>query len=184
MWQVASKRWPVIGVAGRNNHLLLATCYLLLLIIALIIAFIPAPYLSISPTARHVHLAATSFAYAPSVITVNPGDHVTLELTAGDVVHGLYLDGYDLNLVAEPGQTQTLTFIADKPGTFRFRCSVTCGPLHPFMIGKLIVGVNWLFYRALGLAGLAVIAGLLLVTPHAPLSIAKHPFGTPHTSHL
>jgi hypothetical protein len=39
------------------------------------------------------------------------------------------------------------------------------------MIGKLIVGVNWLFYRALGLALLAVIAGVMLVTSHREASL-------------
>jgi heme/copper-type cytochrome/quinol oxidase subunit 2 len=93
---------------------------------------------------------------------------VTIEFKAADVVHGLYLDGYSLNLIAEPGQTARLTFVADRPGTFRFRCSVTCGPLHPFMIGKLSVGPNWLLYRAIGLSLLSVIAGLLLIKRPAP----------------
>jgi hypothetical protein len=43
-------------------------------------------------------------------------------------------------------------------GTFRFRCSVTCGPLHPLMIGKIQVGDNALLWRAGGLAVLAVAA--------------------------
>jgi len=59
------------------------------------------------------------------------GDHVTIDLVSTDVVHGLYLDGYDLNVTADPGQTATLSFVADRSGSFRFRCSVTCGALHP-----------------------------------------------------
>jgi len=90
---------------------------------------------------------------------------VTIELIATDVVHGLYLDGYDLEIIANPGQTATLTFVADKPGAFRLRCSVTCGALHPFMIGKLNVGVNLLFYRAIGLSILAGLAGFMLFRP-------------------
>jgi heme/copper-type cytochrome/quinol oxidase subunit 2 len=56
-------------------------------------------------------------------------------------------------------QTARLTFVADRPGAFRFRCSVTCGPLHPFMIGRLIVGANVWWWRMIGLAALAVVAG-------------------------
>jgi heme/copper-type cytochrome/quinol oxidase subunit 2 len=111
------------------------------------------------PAERHVRLEASSFAFAPAVIAVNRGDRVTLELVATDVVHGLYLDGYELSVTADPGQPATLTFIADRPGTFRFRCSVTCGPLHPFMIGKLRVGSNGLLWRAVALSVLAVVAG-------------------------
>ena len=134
----------------------------LLLIVALGVALIPAPSPSVAPADRHIRLDAASFAYSPSVISVNPGDRVTLDLSSTDVVHGLYLDGYGLSLTAEPGQTARLTFTADRPGSFRFRCSVTCGPLHPFMIGKLDVGPNWLLYRAIGLAMLAALAGLPL----------------------
>jgi heme/copper-type cytochrome/quinol oxidase subunit 2 len=103
---------------------------------------------------------ASSFQYAPAIVRVQPGDRVTLELVSTDVVHGLYLDGYDRRVSADPGQTARLTFVADRTGTFRFRCSVTCGPLHPFMIGKLVVGTNWLAWRAVGLAILAAAAGL------------------------
>ena len=45
------------------------------------------------------------------------------------------------------------------------RCSVTCGALHPFMIGKFNVGSNDLLWRAIGLGVLAVIAGVWTVRP-------------------
>ena len=133
---------------------------------ALTIAFVPFPIAfveraaSAEPTERHFRVEASSFQYTPEAISVNPGDHVTLDLVATDVVHGLYLDGYDLNVTADPGQTASLSFVADRPGTFRFRCSVTCGALHPFMIGKFNVGPNELLWRGLGLALLAVVAGV------------------------
>jgi heme/copper-type cytochrome/quinol oxidase subunit 2 len=144
--------------------------------LALFIALVPAPPPLAAPTERQIRIEAGSFNYTPAVIAVNPGDRVTLELASADVVHGLYLDGYGLSLVAEPGQTAQLTFAADRPGSFRFRCSVTCGPLHPFMIGKLVVGPNWLMYRAVGLSVLSVIAGLwLLRNRPSPIRDAKRP---------
>ena len=94
---------------------------------------------------------------------VNPGDRVTIELVSTDVVHGMYIDGYDLDVQADPGQPQRLTFIADRAGMFRFRCSVTCGELHPFMIGKLHVGQNTLLWRGMGLAVLLGFAGIWMV---------------------
>jgi len=67
------------------------------------------------------------------------------------------VDGYDISVEADPGQTKKLSFVADKPGSFRFRCNVTCGAMHPFMIGRLNVGSNnWLF-RSIGLAMLAIV---------------------------
>ena len=131
-----------------------------LAVAALVLALAPAPSFPAPPVDRTIRISAHSFEYAPAIISINPGDRVTLELSSSDYVHGLYLDGYDLNLVAAPGQTERLTFTAEKPGSFRFRCSVTCGALHPFMIGKLEVGPNWLLWRAMGLAFLAALAGV------------------------
>jgi len=130
---------------------------------ALAIAWVPAPNLSAAPTERHFRIEAGAFEYAPAEITVNPGDRVTIDLVSTDVVHGLYIDGYDLNVTADPGPAQSLTFVADQTGSFRMRCSVTCGALHPFMIGKLNVGPNVLLWRAIGLAATAAIAGLVLI---------------------
>jgi heme/copper-type cytochrome/quinol oxidase subunit 2 len=124
------------------------------------ILFAPLPAVRAVPMPRQVRVEASSFEFRPGVVEVNPGDQVTMELVSTDVVHGLYLEGYDLQIVAEPGQTTTLSFTADRAGTFRFRCSVTCGPLHPFMIGKLKVGNNNLLWRGVALATLAALVGL------------------------
>ena len=141
----------------------------ILLLLALAIVFVPVPVKAGTPTTRTVRtrtirIEAAQFQYAPAVVSVNRGERVTLEVVATDVVHGLYLDGYDLQVTADPGQTARLTFVADRPGTFRFRCSVSCGALHPFMIGKLRVGHSYghshLLWRGLGLALLAAIGGV------------------------
>ena len=84
---------------------------------------------------------------------------MTIELVATDVVHGLEIDGYGVGVTADPGQPATMTFIADRSGSFRMRCSVTCGGMHPFMIGKLQVGQNQWLWRGAGLALLVVVAG-------------------------
>jgi heme/copper-type cytochrome/quinol oxidase subunit 2 len=127
---------------------------------ALLVAFTPLPFPKNEPTHRVFEMDSRSFAYSPAEIKVNQGDLVTINLTSSDVVHGLYLDGYDLEIQTDPGQTSELIFIADRVGNFRYRCSVTCGDLHPFMIGKLQVGPNQLMWRGAGLAILAVLAGV------------------------
>ncbi len=136
-----SLRWLVIGL------------------LAVAIVFLPNPIALAAPVEQHFRIEASQFQYTPEAIQVHPGDHVTIDLVSTDVVHGLYIDGYDLNITADPGQTATLSFVADRAGTFRLRCSVTCGALHPFMIGKLNVGSNDLLWRAIGLGVLTVIAG-------------------------
>lgn len=129
----------------------------LLFAAGLIIAFVPLPVRYAAPRERTFHVEAGQFAYSPSTLHVNPGDTVTIQLVSTDVVHGLYVDGYGLSVEADPGQTASLTFTADKPGSYRVRCNVTCGAMHPFMIGKLNVGTNLWLYRSMGLALLGVV---------------------------
>jgi heme/copper-type cytochrome/quinol oxidase subunit 2 len=137
--------------------------YIFLIVIlfaGLLVAFTPLPLPRNEATHRIFHVDSRSFAFTPAEMKVNQGDLVTIELTSSDVVHGFYLDGYELEIHTDPGQTNKLTFIADRAGSFRFRCSVTCGDLHPFMSGKLQVGPNQLLWRGAGLAVLAALAGV------------------------
>jgi heme/copper-type cytochrome/quinol oxidase subunit 2 len=103
------------------------------------------------------------FQFTPGELQINPGDRVTVELISTDVVHGFSLDGYDFELKADPGQMATGTFVADQAGVFRFRCSVACGNLHPFMLGKLQIGPNLLLIRGIALGLLAILAALWFV---------------------
>jgi len=132
-------------------------------IAALAVAFSPLPTQPTTPQTRTFRIDARQFAYSPSEVKVNAGDTVTIQLVSADVVHGLYVDGYDVSVEADPGQSATLTFTADKPGSFRFRCNVTCGAMHPFMIGKLTVGTNDWLYRSIGLATLAVLGFIISI---------------------
>ena len=125
---------------------------------ALLIIFTPLPLPGVVPADRHIRIEASMFQFTPAELKINPGDRVTVELVSTDVVHGFSLDGYNFELKADPGKTATGTFVADKAGVFRFRCSVACGNLHPFMIGKLQVGPNLLLARGIALGLLAVIA--------------------------
>ena len=131
-----------------------------LALLTLFILFLPITGNAAEPVERTFQIEASQFAYSPAILSVNPGDQVTIELLATDVVHGLSIDGYKLETTSDPGQTARLTFVADRQGSFRFRCTVTCGNLHPFMIGKLQVGQNELLWRGALLAGLALIAGV------------------------
>ncbi len=123
----------------------------------LVVAFAPLPVQSITPQARTFRIEARQFAYSPSELKVNPGDRVTIQFVSTDVVHGLYIDGYGISIQADPGQTASVTFVASKPGSFRFRCNVTCGAMHPFMIGKFTVGSNVWLYRSAGLITLGIV---------------------------
>tara|TARA_B100000315_G_C14583581_1_gene591768 strand:- start:1738 stop:2163 length:426 start_codon:yes stop_codon:yes gene_type:complete len=95
---------------------------------------------------RTITVKAKKFSYTPNKIEVNKGDHVTIRLMSEDVTHGLFIDGYGLNTKAHPGSDGSISFVANKTGKYAFRCSVTCGEFHPYMVGNLIVGPNHRFY--------------------------------------
>jgi cytochrome c oxidase subunit 2 len=123
-------------------------------------------------------MTAGQFAFDPPVLHVNQGDRVILTLQASDVVHGFYLDGYGVEARVEPGISQQVEFVADRAGKFRYRCSVSCGTLHPFMIGELVVGPNLTFTRAVGLMVVTLAATLFYLwrfPPHGP----REPGNTP-----
>ena len=91
---------------------------------------------------RSIEIRAKKFSYTPNIIKVNRGDVVNIRLISEDVSHGFYLDAYNIKTSAHPGQDGNLKFVADKTGRFSFRCSVTCGEFHPYMVGYMVVGPN------------------------------------------
>lgn len=103
---------------------------------------------------RLIEVRAKKFVYTPNIIKVNRGDTVKIRLISEDVHHGLFMDGYGVKTSAHPGQEGSLQFVADKAGRFSFRCSVTCGALHPYMVGYLYVSPNYLFILGISFAGL------------------------------
>lgn len=142
---------------GRFYRLLVAASAALVMLAAIVL---PLPVMASARGDHTLLIDARTYAYEPSTVSVRRGDSITIKLESLDVVHGLYVDGYDVNLVAEPGKSATVTFLADKEGKFKFRCSVTCGALHPFMIGELNVEPNLPLMRALLLTLAGVIGAL------------------------
>jgi len=129
--------------------------------LGLAVLLIPLPNTSRASEVRHITLDASQFEYAPGRLEVNQGDTVMITLMASDVTHGFYLDGYGLEQRVTPGMSQEIIFTADQPGKFRYRCSVSCGPLHPFMIGELVVNANFPFWRAVGLIAITLVGTLV-----------------------
>jgi len=116
---------------------------------------------SVTGDEQHIELRAERYSYSPNIINVNRGDEVTIRLVSTDVTHGFFLDGYDITLYAAPGDPQEISFTADKSGKFSFRCAITCGEFHPYMIGYFRVAPNTTLYAGLAVFGLAGIAYLL-----------------------
>jgi heme/copper-type cytochrome/quinol oxidase subunit 2 len=135
--------------------------------LAIVVGLVPIP-VSAKPVTRQITMTADQFAFDPPVLKVNQGDRVRLTLHAADVVHGFYLDAYGLKTRVEPGVSQQIEFVANQTGKFRYRCSVSCGSLHPFMIGELVVSPNWPFARSVGLLLVAVVGTLVYLRRFPP----------------
>lgn len=90
-----------------------------------------------------VHMMGYRSRYYPDVVEVNEGDHVTWYVTNTDfdedITHGFGICFYDLNIEAQPGQTQKMEFVADKPGVYPYYCTNFCSALHQEMQGFLLV---------------------------------------------
>ena len=84
-------------------------------------------------------IVSKKYAFVPAEIKVKQNDIVKITLTSEDVAHGLAIKEYGINVSVKKGETKKIEFLADKKGTFVFRCSVFCGPGHSGMTGKLIV---------------------------------------------
>jgi hypothetical protein len=123
--------------------------------------------------ARDVTLVARQYGYEPNRIVVRSGEVLRLRLASEDVVHGFYFEGHDLEAEVHPGkrsfkvrepsiegaeyrEVEEIELIAGRPGKYRYRCSITCGTLHPFMQGELVVAPNRPFHA--GIAGTVAIS--------------------------
>jgi hypothetical protein len=60
---------------------------------------------------------------------------------------------------------EEIVFVAHKTGKFRYRCSHTCGYLHPFMLGEMFVEPDRFLPVAIALVGASLLGGLVLVWP-------------------
>lgn len=135
------------------------------------------------PVEREVLVTAGSYAFDPPVLRVRRGDRLRLRFAATDVVHGFYLEGYDLDVTISPLERQVsvqrdgapaepageVVLVADRAGKFRYRCSQTCGAMHPFMVGELIVAPNRLFPTAAATSVAILLAVLGLAWWRTPL---------------
>lgn len=133
---------------------------------------------NLKPVSRNYVIKARQYSYDPPSIIVNVGDTLHFNFISLDVIHGFYLEAYDVDVEIRPNQktfkfrkpseghlwkdTTGITVIAVKTGKFRYRCSHTCGNMHPFMMGELIVRPNNLLHISLGML-IGFVLGILYV---------------------
>jgi nitrous-oxide reductase len=81
--------------------------------------------------------------FTPDIIEAKVGDRVIVHLTnteqTPDATHGFAVPTKNVMFSLDPGETTTVQFVADTPGTFSFYCTEFCSALHLEMQGWLIV---------------------------------------------
>jgi heme/copper-type cytochrome/quinol oxidase subunit 2 len=130
-------------------------------------AFLLSVFLLLRPASAIVHaqapqevkviqVDAKKYEFSGSPLHIKKGTRVELKVTATDREHGVKLsvlpDGADpktppgLVLTSsqecwkiKKGETATIDFVAQTPGTYSFKCCVDCGLGHHRMKGQIIV---------------------------------------------
>lgn len=87
-----------------------------------------------------VHVVAKMWSFEPAEIHLPPGADVDLYLSAKDVVHGLYVEHTDVNLMAIPGSVNAARLTFPQPGTYAMVCHEYCGVGHQNMAGRFVIG--------------------------------------------
>ena len=93
-----------------------------------------------SPTnVKEFSVDAVPFSFSPSTMSVNKGDTVKITVKNVNGTHDFKIDEFNVSTrTLNTGETQTITFVADKAGTFEYYCSV--GNHRAMgMVGTLIV---------------------------------------------
>jgi heme/copper-type cytochrome/quinol oxidase subunit 2 len=105
---------------------------------------------------KAIEVSAKKYEFTPDEIHVKQGTKVELKVHSEDETHGIKLELYpegskdkstpglvfedpQSNGKVEKDQDQILDFVAQRPGTYQFKCAKVCGIHHGSMKGKLIV---------------------------------------------
>jgi cytochrome c oxidase subunit 2 len=103
-----------------------------------------------------IEVTAKRFEYSPEPVHVKKGTKVQLKITATDHDHGFKIATFPDGAAQagtpglvfasaqdcwqlKKGETTTIEFLAQTPGTYTFRCCHTCGLGHRGMKGELVV---------------------------------------------
>jgi cytochrome c oxidase subunit II len=114
------------------------------------------PVLAQNGSVQVIEVTAKKYEYSPAPIRVKSGAKIQLKITAADHDHGFSIltvpDGADSNGSAglvftspqecwqlKKGETTTIEFLAQTPGTYSFKCCHVCGLGHRGMKGHLVV---------------------------------------------
>jgi len=86
-----------------------------------------------------VRAVGQQYSFTPQCIVVPAETPITLRTTSADVVHGLIIEGSNINAMLVPGYISELPVRFRKPGEHVMPCQEFCGIGHQGMWGKVKV---------------------------------------------
>jgi cytochrome c oxidase subunit II len=89
---------------------------------------------------KEIQMTAKKYDFSPNTVEVSAGTKIIFKITAEDREHGFQIAGTKTGCVKiKKGETATVEYLAEKPGTVEFKCCVFCGMGHSRMKGKIVV---------------------------------------------
>jgi cytochrome c oxidase subunit II len=85
------------------------------------------------------YYVAQVFEFTPARITIPVGSAVTFYVTSADVVHGFFIPGTDINMMAVPGWVNEESHTFTRAGDYLLICHEYCGIEHQNMFAKIEV---------------------------------------------
>ncbi|WP_407271759.1 cupredoxin domain-containing protein [Radiobacillus sp. PE A8.2] len=89
----------------------------------------------VDENATLLEIHATNFEFDQAEYVVKAGEPVTIQLSSDEGMHGINIQGLDVNIDGNGSKTIT----PSEPGEYTIFCSILCGTGHGNMISKLIV---------------------------------------------
>jgi nitrous-oxide reductase len=81
--------------------------------------------------------------FTPDIVTAKAGDKIIVHLTnveqTPDATHGFAVPNTNVMVSLDPGETTTVEFVIEKPGSYSFYCTEFCSALHLEMQGWLLI---------------------------------------------
>ena len=88
---------------------------------------------------KKVKMYARNWNWTPDEIRVKKGTRVIIDFFSEDTNHGFEIKAYKIKVNLPQDKRGQVEFVANKVGTFRWRCSRPCGNGCAKMTGKLVV---------------------------------------------
>jgi cytochrome c oxidase subunit 2 len=82
-----------------------------------------------------INIEASNWKFNQETFEAKAGQPVTLNFNSKEGVHGIVIEGLDVEIQQKGSKTIT----PDKPGEYKIVCSIPCGPDHGKMTATLVV---------------------------------------------